>query len=419
MGLEQVRTSAKGEAATRQFAALLPKLAPAARVGLIRALADRGDPGARPALLALLASDRDESVRVATIEALGKLGGPSELPMLLKLLATGSQAEQIAARKSLERLPGQEVGPMIAQQMKSAPSTQQIALIEILTARRAMDTMPDLLAAAIGDDPAVRSAAMKALGKLAGPEQLPGMLQGVLKAEEGRERVTAEKCVMFVCNRIEDEQQRTAALLSAVGTLSAQDRLAILPTLGRVGGPAALKIVEGAVADPREEVHDIGLRALCSWPDASVADRLIELLQTDQHPDHRRMALRALIRVAPLPDGRTDAEKLQLLERAMTYCRDDADRNFVLRRAAAVRLIETLRFLVPYLDQPAYAQQACQSIVELAHHRELRQPHKAEFDQALDRVIQISHDATVVERANRYKKDQTWVRPKQKSSKKR
>jgi hypothetical protein len=51
-------------------------------------------------------------------------------------------------------------------------------------------------------------------------------------------------------------------------------------------------------------------------------------------------------------------------------------------------------------------------VVELAHHRGLREPNKAEFDQALDKVIQTSQDATVVDRAQRYKKGQTWVRPK-------
>jgi hypothetical protein len=54
---------------------------------------------------------------------------------------------------------------------------------------------------------------------------------------------------------------------------------------------------------------------------------------------------------------------------------------------------------------------ASESVVELAHHRNLRQPNKAEFDKALDKVIATSKDAVVVERANRYKRNQTWARP--------
>ena len=117
-------------------------------------------------------------------------------------------------------------------------------------------------------------------------------------------------------------------------------------------------------------------------------------------------------RIAPLPDGRSDAQKLELLQKAWTLCTRDTERKLVLSRAQAIRIPETLRFVVPYMDQPSYAQEACKTVVELAHHRGLREPNKAEFDRALDKVIQTSKDATVVDRANRYKKDQTWVRPK-------
>jgi hypothetical protein len=236
-------------------------------------------------------------------------------------------------------------------------------------------------------------------------------VQGVLRAETGREREAAEKAVMFVCSRIADGEQRAAPLLTAMGSLNESDRTAILPILGRVGGPAALQILEVAISDSDRDEHDAGVRALCNWPDASIASRLTELAQEDEHPEHRTKALRALIRIASLPDGRTDGEKLELLRTAMAACTRDAERNLVLQRASAIRTPETLRFVMPYLDQPACARQACQSVVELAHHRSLRESNKAEFERALDKVIQTSGDATLMDRANRYKKGQTWVRP--------
>ena len=49
LGFEQIRSEATGEAATQQFAALLKQLPTDAQVGLLSALADRGDPAARPA----------------------------------------------------------------------------------------------------------------------------------------------------------------------------------------------------------------------------------------------------------------------------------------------------------------------------------------------------------------------------------
>jgi hypothetical protein len=94
----------------------------------------------------------------------------------------------------------------------------------------------------------------------------------------------------------------------------------------------------------------------------------------------------------------------------MQLCSKDGERNQVLKRAPAIRTIETFRFVVPYLDQPALAAQAQEAIVELAHHRNLREPNKDEFARILDRVMAESKDEIVRDRAQRYKNGQTWDR---------
>ncbi|MCH8922680.1 MAG: HEAT repeat domain-containing protein [Planctomycetes bacterium] len=412
LALEQVRGEAKGTAATKQFAAQLPKLSADAQIGLLSALAARGDGAARPAVLGVLAKSREESVRVAAVVALGSLGEASDLSLLVRTLAKSSKAEQAAARTSLVRLRGESVSGAIATTMKKSPPPLRVDLIKILVTRRALETIPDILSAAVDDDAKVRAAAMTALGKIAGPQHIAGMVRGVLKAASGRERSGAEKCVMFVCARISDPEKRADPLLAAIEKLKADDRTTMLSTLGRVGGPAALRAIEAVIADA--ELHDQGIRALCNWPNASIAPRLIELAESDPHAEHRLRALRALIRIAPLPDNRTHAQRLSLLKKAMTMSQRDKERLYVLDRAKAVRIPETLRFVMLHIDQPRFAEQACLTVVELAHHRGLREPNKAEFHRALDKVIATSKDAVVVDRANRYKKDQTWVRPKKK-----
>jgi hypothetical protein len=72
--------------------------------------------------------------------------------------------------------------------------------------------------------------------------------------------------------------------------------------------------------------------------------------------------------------------------------------------------VETLRFVSPYVDDASFAETACETIVELAHHREIRDPNKVEFNKALDKVIAISKNPEIVERANRYKRGETWER---------
>ena len=69
IGLDRVRYGLKGEAATKQFAGLLSKLAPARQLELTAALADRGDRAALPATLALLLASQEPAVRAAAIHA--------------------------------------------------------------------------------------------------------------------------------------------------------------------------------------------------------------------------------------------------------------------------------------------------------------------------------------------------------------
>jgi hypothetical protein len=166
--------------------------------------------------------------------------------------------------------------------------------------------------------------------------------------------------------------------------------------------------VDDAMRSPRAEARAAGLRALCNWPDGSVVSRLLLVARTHEDAAQRKLALKALIRIAPLADERSEHRRLDTLRTVFVMCASDGERRLVLDRAAAIRSIDTLRFIVPFLDQPALAEQACQTVVELAHHSALRESHREEFHRVLDQVLTISKDATVLDRAQRYKAGQTW-----------
>jgi HEAT repeat protein len=412
LAYDQIRTAAPGEAATKRFAEELPQLSTPAQIGLLRALADRGDRVAKPAVTTALTSSTDESLRAAAAHALGKLGDGSDIPALISLLAVDTDSTRKAARQGLVEIRGSDVLPAIVDNMADVDLPTRVALIEILTARRALTAIPALLSLAVGKEANVRAAAMASLGKLAGPEHVGGMTQGVLTAVKGAERNAAEKNLMFVCNRIPEKDKRAEPLRGAMQSLDRSQQIVMLSTLGRIGGKSALLEVDQAIDSPQAEQHAAGIQAISNWPDASVAKRLIDLARSDTHDDHKKRARLALIRIAPLPDGRTDVEKLALLKTAFTLADNDAERNYALARAAAIRIIETLDFVLQYVDLESYSQQACQTVVELAHHRKLRDENKPKFHAALDAVLSVAKDPVVIERANRYKQGQTWSRPK-------
>jgi hypothetical protein len=92
-----------------------------------------------------------------------------------------------------------------------------------------------------------------------------------------------------------------------------------------------------------------------------------------------------------------------MLQNAMELAGGDEDRKKVLRGLGNARVIAALRFVLPYLDNPGLAQEACRAVVELAHSQNLRNPNQKEFNPALDRVIAMCNDKGLVERARRYR----------------
>jgi HEAT repeat protein len=406
MGFQQVREAAKGPAATKTFVERLAKLPADGQVGLLDALADRGDKTARDAALNMLASPAVE-VRAAAIRSLGSLGETADVSRLIQTLGAASDQERGAAEVALTRLQGPDVNATIVAEMKPSQPKLRVQLLEVLVARRALDVTGAMLAAAEDKNGDVRAAALAALGKLAGPELAANMVDTVLKAPAGPQRETAEKTVMFVCNRIGEADKRADPVLGVFEHRDDADKTALLPLIGRLGGSAALKVVEAAIGDANPARREAGIRALCNWPDASVAAKLTELAEKAADAGQRAAALRALMRVAALPDKRSEAERLDLLKKAMSLATTEQERNYAIRRAKAIRSIDSLHFVLPYLEKPEYAQETCATIVELAHHRKLREPNKVEFDKALDAVIRLSKDPGLLDRAKRYKKGQT------------
>jgi len=409
-GLDHVRTPAGGTEGTKLFAGRLPELDSEGQTALVGALADRGDSAARPAIIALLSSSTDESVRAATISALGKLGKPADLTLLVTYLSSKSGAEQAAARATLTQMQGETINKALAAELPSVSDAIKPALIEVLSARRAGNELPAFLAASVDENAQVRSAAMAALGQLGDADQLAAMIPGILKAQQGGERDAAERSVALVCLRIDNEDQRGAKLIQALNAVDLDKRDQLLSLVGRVGGKKLIDFVGQIATGSDAERRKLGIDALSKWPDASTADKLLEIVNSTNDSAERSQAFQGYVKIAATRDQRNDRQRLDRMKQAMQAAKSNEEQLLVINRCRTAYDVETLRFVLPYVDEASFDQAACETIVELAHHREIRDPNKAEFGKALDKVIAVSKNPEAIERANRYKRGETWER---------
>lgn len=412
IGLDGVRHAARGDEATRRFAAVLRGLPPERQIELLGALADRGDAGAVPAITAVATESPDGDARAASIAALGRLGGAAEVPILLQSLAA-TKPVMSAARRALIEIRGDDAEGRIIAAAKPGSGSPRSTIIDVLAARRARTALPDLVAMTCDTDPGVRAAAMRACGEFGGPAEVPGMIAGLVASAPGDERRQAERAIVTVCTQGRGHEAAARIFLETFESSPRDRQEPLLPALGGIGGPAALAIVDGLIAsgDPRQ--RRMGLEAIARWPDATVASRLLDLVTTAEDPAERDLLIGALVRIAPLPDNKLDnSRKLDLVKKTMALCRTDMERARLIERANAIRTLETFRYVTGFLDTPALAEAACASVVELAHHRQLRDANKDEFGKALDKVIDTTKNPELGARAAAYKAGKTWARKK-------
>jgi hypothetical protein len=230
------------------------------------------------------------------------------------------------------------------------------------------------------------------------------MLKALHKTKKGKERDDAEIAIVAVCSRIVEPDKRAEPVLIALEKASTSEKLVLLPLAGRLGGQQALALLRGTLSAGDPEVVDAGVRGLCNWPNLSAAEDLLKLVQAAKDQGHRQLAFRALVRVNSIPNEGSNPAKLAMLKKAMELAANNDERKTVLGGLATVKDIETLHYVLPYLDNKDLAQAACKTIVELAHSKTLREPNQGEFDRALDRVIAICKDKGLVDRAKQYKK---------------
>ncbi|HPD14769.1 MAG TPA: HEAT repeat domain-containing protein [Planctomycetota bacterium] len=346
-----------GAEATKAFAAELPKLAPAAQALVLEALATRGDRAATPAVVAAT-SHQDERVRIAALQALAGLGDAAVVPLLVKAAAGDKAPEADAARASLNVLKGDGVNAAILAELKRADAKGRAELIKTLAARRAEDTVPELLRCAEDEDEGVRREAFTAIGKLANDKTFPALVALLVRAKGDEALKAAERAVLTVARDLKDEAGRADALVAALAKATPAGKAAVLRVLGRFGGDKALAAVRAAVGDADASVQDAALRTLADWPDAAPADDLLKTVRETKNETHRVLALRGYVRMLALPSDRPIEDVLKRYDEAMKLTTRAEEKKQVLAMMAELRHPAVLKALEPYAADAALKAEA-------------------------------------------------------------
>lgn len=374
------------------IAAAVEKLPQAGKVSALLALKDHVIPSVRQAALKAL-DGSDLEVRQAALIALIRSGTGEDVPRLAALV-TGAEDEALrkAAFETLRLMPATDVNGALIAWLDQAKDLPPIA-VESALSRRSPDFVPAFLKAASSSNPATRLEAFKALEIMASAKEAEALVGLLCKTAEGDEREAAGRAVWMVCQQIADPVQRSAALLAAMEKGDASAQCAVLPTLARIGTPETLPAIRKAMKNADGAVRDAGYRALANWPDASVADELLEIAKTSDAESYRIWALRAYARVVALPSDRPAEKTFEMLRDAMKLATSQEDKELFVERLAAVRVPSALTLLLSFVDDAELKDAAVPAVFTLA--KGLSQSYPDQAAEALNRILPLTQDAAL------------------------
>ena len=389
----QIAAVQSGEAYTRRWLSQLEGADPAQRIDILGILGQRGDPAALPSVLALI-SDQDAGVRAAALGACARIGGESAAKALIGVLAKGEGDNAAFARAGLIQMAGgSEVDSCVGAALKAASSAGvRAALLGILAARGATGERDLVLAAVSDQDPAVRRAAIEALGALAGERELPVLVKTLQGATDPNERQAAEGALVAAAERVPPAAVH-AAVIPALRTSADAVKPALLRALGKAGGPRAFEAFQAHADDKDPAVRDAAIRLLADVRDPAAMAPLLKIAQKTDNETHQVLALRSVVQLARTGVANPDL-RVRLYAEVLQTARRADEKRLAIGAAGDVPTPAALEFVAAQLDAKDLAEEAAAAAVRICQRMSGGDP--ARRQAVLQKVMEVSHNRRTV-----------------------
>jgi HEAT repeat protein len=289
-------------------------------------------------------------VRTAALEALKTLGDVSVVPLLAKHAAQSKGRERQAARDCLWNLKGPDIDlSIILNLIKISEPSVKRELIRSIGERRIKDGKHVLFDLVFSPDSLTRMYALRSLGRVSEPSDMPLLLDLLLGLEKDPEKVEMRKVIAAAAARIPHRNRKADEVREKLADVEdAQRRSELYRVLGFFGDNSVLPLLRQALLKEDSPVYDGAVRALADWPDSTPKDDLLLVAQTAGEVNHRVLALRAYIQMTGSDRFRLPSAVVQSLQKGLELAERPDEKKKILALlpqficAEAVKMAQSL-----------------------------------------------------------------------------
>jgi HEAT repeat protein len=352
-----------GTVATAKWIAKMEKVSPEVQAQIITMLGERGDKTALPILVEKLNSP-NKRVRLAAISSAARLGGSKVLEYLIPLLYSEDADEIAAVQQVLLVFPGSLVIPFAVELMEEVPPLSKIALIKVLSERKARNYVDVVFSMTKSEDAQIRRAALAGLDRLVSEGDLSRLIPMLLRETESRDIRLVQDAIVAASNQIEEKERRAAPLLQALKTADKDKQPDLLRPLSRIGGQIALRAVIAKTKSDDSRIRTIATSVLSEWPGWDAAEELFEICRNTQEKKQLLLAVEGYTRL--VNESTLDPEeKLKRYKDLWNTVSDNSARAIVLTGLANIKSLEAFRLAASYLGEREIRSRAAEAVARI------------------------------------------------------
>ena len=353
-----------GEAVAKALLGLMDDVPADQQAKLITVMADRGDASALPVVVKAAGSDVEE-LRLSAIEALVDLGGADNVGLLLKAAADEDEDISAAAQKVLVAMPGDDVDAAVVEAVANSEGEALALAIDAAGERRIMAASAALQKAAKSSDQGIQLAALEALGKTVGLDELPGLIDRLINAKGDEEKAVAEQAVKDTVIRMPDEDACAATIAECMNDAPAEVKVFLMERLLDISGQSALKTVVAVARSDDEAMKDNATRILGNWVSADAAPELFELAKDLTENKYKIRALRGYIRIARQLNP-SEEDRMKICANTLAIAERVEEKKLVLEVLGRYPSAAALKIAVSAADHDEIREEACHRALAIA-----------------------------------------------------
>ncbi|MCK4646280.1 MAG: HEAT repeat domain-containing protein [Candidatus Aminicenantes bacterium] len=340
------------ESTIQQVCVLFPELPVTSQAHLLPVLSHYNEPSVLQMVIKTTES-KESSVRIAALKALGKLGDTSTLDLLTQHAAKADGEEQTAARNSLWGLKGVDTDQTIIVNLIRKPDPAiQLELIQSIGERRINEGKSLLFDKTRSSNPKNRTAAIKALKEIAAPDDLPRLLNILLRVKSEKDRQEIQNTIAAIASKIPRQNRRANAVSNKLESVeTVKDRCALYRVLGKIGVNSTLPLIRKALTEDNGNIHDAAVRALADWPNDTPMDDLLQIAGRSTSTVHQVLALRAYVRMIEMDRYRSPEGAARSLKEALALSSRPEEKIMILGALPRFACKETLELAESLLQE--------------------------------------------------------------------